>query len=106
MSAELKAAQDAMVDLLEDFVEERGKAIRDLRGLGLEAARRADRLATMVGRPGFSKAVRAERDALLLQAAVMADDEALAIDAGLIGLVQGGIATLARVTAAALEDKS
>lgn len=59
------------------------------------AAERSAYLSTLVGDPGFDKAVKAEADAALLKAGIVATHQGDGTDARILGIIQGGLFLLA-----------
>ncbi len=87
-------------DLLSDFLDETGAELRgDLNAVVLYANERTAHLSTLAGQPCFQEAVRAERDNVMLEAAINTVDAADGTDQRLIGLVQGALAIGAKALA-------
>ncbi len=87
--------------LLSDALSETGASLQgDLHEVALYANERAAHLSTLVGQAGFEHAVRAERDNVMLKAAVVATEQADAVDQRIVGLVQGALAIGAKALAA------
>ena len=87
--------------LFQDAIAETGVEIRvGLAELATYAAERSAHLATLVGDPGFSMAVAAERDAVALKAGIVAVRQADQADARLVGIIQGGLSFAAKLIAA------
>lgn len=88
-------------DLVEMLRVEASAAGRDLQtaldDIRLYTAQRAAHLSTLVGQPGFQDAVRIERDNVALHAGIVASQQADAADNRLVGIIQAGLAILARV---------
>lgn len=68
----------------------------DLESVALYAGERADHLSLAIGEPGFQAGLRAERDNVLLRAALTAVSRADQIDARILAVAQGSIALAAR----------
>lgn len=89
--------------LLEDALAETGVSLtKGAEELALYAAGRSAHLATLVDDPGFDQAVRAERDAVALEAGLSAVRQGDAADAQIVGIIQGAIAMGARALTAGL----
>lgn len=68
-------------DLLEETAKEIGRELRgDMKSVRAYAAQRMAHLATGIGEPGYTEALKAERDAILLKAAGKAVKNADAVD--------------------------
>lgn len=87
------------MDFAEDFGSVLGRTAQEA-GVNLKegaatvaayAAQRATHLATIVGQPGFERAVAAERDAVALFAGVVGVAGARAADARIVGLIEGAL---------------
>lgn len=92
--------QNDMRELFEDAVKETGISLRvGVAELAEYAAERSAHLATLVGDPDFSMAVRAERDAVALKAGLTAVQQADVADAKLVGVIQGGLTFAAKFLA-------
>ncbi len=88
--------------LLTDAIAETGVSLqKGAAELAAYAAERSAHLATLVDDPGFQEAVRAERDAVALEAGITAVQQADAADARIVGVIQGGLALAARLIAVA-----
>ena len=88
-----------LIDLLRDAAHETGYELREelLVPVAAYTAERASFLSTLIGQPGFSEAVRAERDNVALKAGIAAVGSADKIESRLIGIVQAILAIGARV---------
>lgn len=88
---------DDFEDLIRDAVREtRADLAIDSDELVRYTAERAAHLSTLVGQPGFQRAVVAERNAVALKAGLDATLRAEAADARLVGVIQGALLGLAR----------
>lgn len=85
-------------ELLEDVLEETGAQLSVSKDdLVQYTAERGAHLATIVDEPGFSLALRAERDSIALYAGLNASLAAEAADARMVGTIQGVLLKLAMV---------
>lgn len=64
-------------------------------------AARVAHLGTIVGKPGFEDALKAERDSLALRAGVLAVRAADVVDSRIVGLIQAALSIGARALASA-----
>jgi len=107
--------KEQFLELITDTLEETGTTLQSSADSVAEyAAQRAAHLSTLVGQPGFMLAVRAERDNVMLYAAIQAGENATAADNRMMGLLQGaltlgaqalgGVAPLALATAQAAAE--
>lgn len=91
-------------DLVEILKFEASAAGRDLTtaldDIRLYTVQRAAHLSTLVGQPGFQDAVRMERDNVALHAGIIASQQADVTDHRILGIIQAGLAILARVPVA------
>lgn len=88
------------IDLLKRNAAEVGLELKgDLQAIADYAAARAQHLSESVGEPGFDEALVAERDNVILFSASTAIDRADAVDARILGLVEGALAMGARALA-------
>lgn len=96
---------DDFVVLFEDAIAETGASLQmGVTELAAFAAERSVYLATLIDDPGFNRALRAERDAVVLEAGITAVQQADRIDRTaerFIGLIQGGLALAARLLSVA-----
>lgn len=84
--------QDQFKQLLDDFVDETGASFGNATdAVALYMAERTAYLATLIGQPGYGQAVIAERDNVVLNAALNVVDAADISRDRLIGLVQGAL---------------
>lgn len=89
-----------LANLLGDAIAETGANLQKTAvEIAAYAAERATHLSTLVDDQGFAEAVRAERDAVALEAGVAAVQEADAIDSRVVGVIQGGLFLSARILA-------
>ena len=92
---------DDFVVLFEDAIAETGASLEmGVAELAAFAAERSAYLATLVDDPGFNVALRGERDAVVLQAGIIAVQQVDQIDQTVqrfVGLIQGGLALAARL---------
>lgn len=80
------------IDLLKvNAVEANEELVDDINAVREYFAQRAAHLATCVGQPGFSEAVRAERDNVALKACVKAAGHADNIDGRILGFIEGAL---------------
>ena len=88
--------------LFEDAIAETGVSLQvGAAELAAYAAERSAHLATLVGDPGFSIALRAERDAVALRAGITAVQEGDAADARIVGVIHGALSIAAGLLAVA-----
>jgi hypothetical protein len=96
-------AAESIEALLKDAIAETGATLaKGADELALYVAGRSAHLATLVEDPGFDLAIRAERDAVALEAGLAAVEQAEAADARLLGIFQGVLAMGAKALAAGL----
>lgn len=86
--------------LMRDVAKETGRDINNLRDVALYAQERATHLSLLVGQPGFEEAVRAERDNVALRGGISVVQLADAVDARIVGAIQGVLSIGARALAA------
>lgn len=72
----------------------------DAAAIAQDAAERTTHLSTLVGQPGFERAVVAERDNIALRAGIQAAQTGDAVDQRVLGLLQGGLQVGANALAA------
>ena len=96
---------DDFFAVFEDAIAETGASLQvGAAELAVYAAERSAHLATLVGDPGFSMAVRAERDAVALKAGIVVVQQADLADARLqrlVAVIQGGLSLAAKLIAVA-----
>ena len=86
--------------MLADVIDDTGVSLRkSAKDLALYAAERAEHLKGLVNDAGFRDAVRAERDAIALQAGIHAVANADLADARIVGAIHGGLSLAARALA-------
>ena len=90
--------ENLLVDVMTETRVSLKKAASELAAFVVE---RATHLATLVDDPGFQEAVRAERDAVALEAGIIAVGAADAADAQIVGVIQGALAITARLLSVA-----
>lgn len=89
-------------DLMEDAACELGWELpNNLHEVTLYAAERTAFLSTLVGQPGFGEATRAERDSVALKAGIKVVAAADAMDARVVGIIQGVLVLGAKALATA-----
>ena len=76
-------------DLLQDAATRLGKSIEDIEAVKVYAAQRMFHLSTIIGQPGFDRALIAERDSVVLMSGIAAVAAADAADRELIGFITG-----------------
>jgi len=75
--------------LLKDALEETGVNLRISKEFLVQyTAARAAHLTTIIGQPGYDRALRAERDSIALYAGLNATLQAEAADARIVGIIQ------------------
>lgn len=97
----MKTLTESLGQLIDQQAEALGADLEQMRGLLPEAAMRTAHLANIAGEPGADRAVRAEVDAMRIEAAIQGSQ---IIQTRVAGFFQGAMATLANVAAALEED--
>ena len=82
--------------------ESHGSVKTDTAEVAVYMAQRAAHLAAAVDEPGFHEAVVAERDNVALKVGITASRNARAIDARILGLIEGGLSMGAALIARGL----
>lgn len=84
--------EQEFTDLITNAVEGLGTSLKiDVDLLALYAAERMEHLSLLVGQEGFSEAVIAERDNVVLEAGILATRQADIADQRLVGIIQGAL---------------
>jgi uncharacterized protein with GYD domain len=97
MDTQLETMTADFVGLLKaNAIEVGQELVDDLNAVREYAAVRMAHLATCVGQPGFSTAVRAERDNVALRACVKAANRGDNIDGRILGFIEGALVIASR----------
>ena len=100
MADRFQIAAQQLIDMLEGHAQEAGRElVGDLNAVRDYAAVRIDHLATTSAEAGFAEALEAETDAIALKAAGRAIERGDAFDQRIVGIIQGVLATAARLIA-------
>lgn len=92
---------DEFMELINGVIDETGRTIGLSKDqLKIEAANQLGMLALAVGEPGYDRAVLASRDNMALSMGLAAVGEADAVDARILGVLQGGLFLAAKGGAA------
>lgn len=84
--------QTEFKQLIDSALSETGASLKESsQEVAAYAASRAAFLSTIVGQPGFEQAVIAERDNVALFAGVVAVGQAVAVQAKIVGIIQGAL---------------
>lgn len=84
--------QTEFKNLIDSALQETGASLKQSsQEVAAYAAQRAAFLSTLVGQPGFEQAVIAERDNVALFAGIVAVGQVVAIQAKIVGVIQGAL---------------
>lgn len=100
MADKFQTAAQQLIDMLEGHAQQAGRElVSDLQAVRDYAAIRIEHLSSIVAEPGFVEALEAETDSIALKAAGRAIERGDAFDARIVGIIQGTLATAARLIA-------
>lgn len=92
--------KDEIRTLLQGVVNETGRNLAgSAEDVAQYAAERAQHLARIYDQPGFDLALKAERDNVAMFAGIALVDQADAIDARILGIIEGALSIAKRVLA-------
>lgn len=84
--------QSEFLQLIDSALQETGVSLKASSAeVAVYAAGRAAFLSTIIGQPGFEQAVIAERDNVALFAGIAAVNQAVAVQARIVGVIQGAL---------------